>query len=470
MWVTVSAAAYAGLEALAVYFAYRAVARARTPQGAIAWVIFLITLPWLSVPAFLFLGHTRYRGYIVARRDSAEVIAGVGSFRKASPTRGDGGVFGFRSFEQIAELPVVGGNGFDLLINGQETFAAIFAAIDAAEHYVLVQFYILHDDRLGRDFAACLARAAARGVKVRLLYDPLGSAGLGRAYPESLRRAGVEVVNAHALRGPKNRFQVNFRNHRKTVVVDGQVGFTGGLNVGDEYMGRSEKFGPWRDTHCRLTGPVVMQLQLVFAEDWHWATQVSLIPDLAWDPAPDPADLDALVLATGPGDLMETGALYFCACIMRATRRVWIASPYFVPDADILTALKLAALRGVDVRILVPEVIDHIFPWLAAFAYFDEVREAGVQVWRYRDGFMHQKVLVVDEEIASVGTTNMDNRSTRLNFEATAVIFDQGAATKVAAMLEADFESAYLLDKGLEEQPWRIRIGAPFARLLAPIL
>ncbi len=470
MWVSISAAVYICLEGLAIYFAYRAVERARTSQGAIAWVIFLLSLPWLSVPAFLYLGHTRYRGYLIARRDSAEVIAGIRSFRKESPASGDGGIFGFRSFERIAEMPVVGGNGFDLLIDGAATFAAIFAAINSARSYVLVQFYIIRDDQLGREFAACLKAAAARGVRVRLLFDSLGSLGLDEAYLDDLRASGVEVVNAHALRGPRHRFQVNFRNHRKTLVVDGQVGFIGGLNVGDEYMGRDPKFGAWRDTHCRLSGPVVMQLQLVYAEDWHWATHASLMRDLDWDPAPDPENLDALVVATGPGDRMETGALYFCGCIMRAKQRIWIASPYFVPDVDILTALKLAALRGVDVRILVPEVIDHYLPWFAAYAYFDEVRQAGVRIWRYNEGFMHQKVLVVDDDLASVGTTNMDNRSTRLNFEATAMIFDQTAAKMVAEMLDADFARAYLLRKSLDEQPWRIRIGAPFARLLAPIL
>ncbi|MDV7141892.1 cardiolipin synthase [Tropicimonas sp. TH_r6] len=470
MWVTISAAAYVLLEGVAIYFSYRAVAKARTPQGSIAWVVFLISTPWFAVPAFLFFGHTRFRGYVIARRDSEEVIKGVETYSKAHPANGTGAPFGFDSFEAIANLPVVGGNGFELLIDGARTFDAIFEAIDMAERYVLVQFYIIHDDRLGQDFAERLKAAAERGVMVRLLFDSVGSAKLPQAYLDELRDAGVEVVNAHALYGPRHRFQVNFRNHRKTVVVDGQVGFIGGFNVGDEYLGRDAAFGAWRDTHCRLTGPVVMQLQLVFAEDWHWATQTLLLSRLDWEPEPSEQDMDALVVATGPGDMLETGSLYFCACITRAMERIWIASPYFVPDVDILTALKLAALRGVDVRILVPEVIDHRLPWLAAFAYFDEVRSAGVRVWRYDAGFMHQKVVLVDDEIASVGTTNMDNRSCRLNFEATVLVFDPRAAEAVKEMLEDDFARAYLLETDLNAQPWQRRVGAPFARLLAPIL
>lgn len=470
MWVSMWAVAYAALEGLALYFAYRAVAHARTPQGSIAWVIFLISLPILSVPAFLFLGHNRFPGYVVARRDSADVIAGIGTFGREHPARGDGGAFGFHAFEKVAALPVLGGNDCEILVNGEATFASIFAEIDAAESYVLAQFYIIRDDVQGRDFAERLIAAARRGVTVRLLYDAVGCGGLPRAYFETLRAAGVEVVNANAIQGPRTRFQLNFRNHRKTVVVDGQVGFIGGHNVGDEYMGRSAEFGPWRDTHCRLNGPVVTQLQIVFAEDWHWATRESLNPELNWAPVPAERRLDALILASGPGDEMETGSLYFCACITRATRRLWIASPYFVPDVDILSALKVAGLRGVDVRLLVPDVIDHRLPWLAAFDYFDEIRAAGVKIYRYTDGFLHQKVVLVDDDIASIGTINMDNRSCRLNFEATALIFDAGFALEVAEMLEADFARAYLLEKCLGEQPAARRVGAPFARLLAPIL
>lgn len=470
MWTTIIAAIYVALEATAVYFAYRAVSRARTPQGSIAWVIFLITTPWLAVPAFLFFGHVRFPGYVIARRDSTEVIAGVGRLAQLSPAQGDGGEFGFHSFEKIAEMPVVSGNSMDLLVDGEQTFAALFAAFDAARSYILVQFYIINDDNLGRAFAKRLKAASIRGVSVRLLFDSVGCAKLPKSYLQELREAGVEVVNAHAIRGPRHRFQVNFRNHRKTVVIDGHTAFTGGLNVGDEYMGRDPQYGAWRDTHCRLRGPIVSQLQLVFAEDWHWATRTLLIPKLHWDAGRAEEEMDGLVVATGPGDLMETGSLYFCACITRATERLWIASPYFVPDVDILTALKLAALRGVDVRILVPDVIDHWMPWLAAFAYFDEVRAAGVQVWRYAEGFMHQKVVLVDEAIASVGTTNMDNRSCRLNFEATVMMFDARATVDVAEMLEADFARSFLLDKPLRDQPVHIRTGAPFARLLAPIL
>ena len=237
-----------------------------------------------------------------------------------------------------------------------------------------------------------------------------------------------------------------------------------------EYMGRDPAFGPWRDTHLELHGPVVLQLQLIFTEDWHWATGDALLDELNWEAHHCPSDTIALLVPTGPADKMETGALFFFAAIAAARERVWIASPYCVPDADILTALKHAALAGRDVRLLVPEVIDHHIPWLAAFAYFDELREAGVQIWRYQKGFMHQKVVLVDDALAAIGTSNLDNRSFRLNFEAMVIGFDETFAQGVADFLEADFTDATLLSKLLSAQPIRVRYGAPIARLFAPLL
>ena len=458
------------LELTAVVFAFRAIASARTPQGSVAWVVFLLVAPYVAVPLYLFLGHSRVSNYIVARRVSEEVLDGISEHRMAHPAIGDDDQVGYRGFEKIAEVPVVSGNSGQILIDGAAAFEAIFAALDAAKSYALGQFYIIHDDDLGRELKTHMIECVQRGVTVRLLFDSVGCAKLPKAYLEDLRDSGVEIMDAHAIQGPKTRFQLNFRNHRKTIVIDGKVGFTGGFNVGDEYMGRDPKFGAWRDTHCLIRGPVVSQLQLVFAEDWYWATETILLDALNWEAGRAEENMDALIMATGPADTMETGSLYFCAAITAAKKRIWIASPYFVPENDIMTALKLAALRGVDVRILVPEVIDHKIPWLAAFAYFDELIEARVQIWRYTEGFMHQKVLVVDESIASIGTTNMDNRSCRLNFEATAIFFDKRAARDVAQMLEADFARAFLLTTKLKDQPKSIKFGAPVARLFAPVL
>ncbi len=448
---------------------WRAVATARTPQGAVGWVVFLVSAPWFALPAYVLFGQSKFRGYLVARRESQMVVDRIQDFAKAHrpTTPPDPRV---RAFEEIAGLPAVGGNALELLIDGEETFDAILAAIDAAETYLLIQFYIVRADTIGNTFADHLKAAAARGVSVRMIIDGVGSYTLPTSYREDLLAGGVQILDPSSARGPTSRLQINFRNHRKTVIADGKIGFLGGHNVGDEYLGKDPELGRWRDTHVAIRGPIVQQLQLVFAEDWHWATGETLEPHLNWAPEPAVEDTTALIVATGPGDPMDTGSLLFFSAIAGARRRVWLASPYFVPDADVLAALKFAALQGIDARLLVPDAIDHYLPWLAAHAYFDEVRDAGVEIYRYTGGFMHQKVFLVDDEITGLGTTNLDNRSFRLNFEAMAVSFNADLAARVEDMLTDDFGEARLMTETLSAQSWKLRLGAPAARLLAPLL
>lgn len=470
MWTLLVSVFVFALYTTAVVFAVRAAQTARTPQGAVGWVVFLISAPMFGVPLYLFLGHHRFRGYRIARKESQRVVEGIKTFADYSKPDADKMHINPRPFEALAHMPVSRGNGAELLVDGQATFDAIFEAIDEAKTYVLIQFYIVRADALGQKLKDKLIEAAKRGVSVRFMMDAVGSYGLPKDYIEQMRAAGITVSDPHEQRGPKFRFQLNYRNHRKTVVIDGETGFIGGHNVGVEYLGRDAHFGHWRDTHVRMTGHIVRQLQLIFIEDWHWAHEEDLIDQLDWAGSEADQDMNALLVATGPGDETETGSMMFFAAITEARERIWIASPYFVPDIDIMTALKHAALRGVDVRILVPDVIDHRLPWLAAFAYFDEVRACGAQILRYTDGFMHQKVFVVDNSLAAVGTTNLDNRSFRLNFEAMALFFDPQAAAAVGAMLQEDFSKSYELSRYLEQQPIHIRLGAPLARLFSPIL
>lgn len=460
---------YLALTAVAVICAWRAVQGARTPQGSVGWVVFLISLPLIAVPAYLFLGHHRLRGVEIARRDSARVIAAVKAYSDARrPDVISKDVFG--PFEAAAQLPVLRGNAASLLIDGRAAFDAMRAAIDAAERYVLVQFYIIRNDDLGREVRDSLVAACQRGVAVYVIYDEVGSYKLKAAFRQTLSEAGAQVADPRGSDGVWSRLRLNYRNHRKTLIVDGIYGFTGGVNVGDEYLGLDPELGAWRDTNVALRGPVVAQLQLIFAEDWHFATRTLIMDDLHWRPGLQPEDMSGLIVATGPVDTFDSGSMLFFSAITHARHRVWIASPYFVPDIDILTALKHAAMRGVEVRVLLPETVDHHMPWLAAHAYFDEIRAAGVEVWRYAEGFMHQKVFLVDTDLAAVGTTNMDNRSFRLNFEAMAVMFDSDFAQDVEKMLTRDFARSHPMETALAAQPRYVRIGAPVARLFAPLL
>jgi cardiolipin synthase len=271
-------------------------------------------------------------------------------------------------------------------------------------------------------------------------------------------------------RGWANRFQLNFRNHRKLVVVDGVEGWVGGLNVGDEYLGRDPEVGPWRDTHLRIAGPAVLGLQLAFAEDWYWATRELLFDQLAW-PADARGDTPVLVLPSGPADRLETASLMYQQAIQAAQRRIWIASPYFVPDGGVLGALHLAALRGVDVRLLIPERSDSLVVDAAAEGFLDPLVASGIRVYRYSGGFLHSKHFLVDDRVAGVGTANLDNRSFRLNFEVTAVVADPRFASQVAAMFEDDLERARRVShRDIQERPFWRRAFSRGALLLSPVL
>lgn len=457
---------------LAAYMAYLALKQSRTAQGAMGWVIFFAATPFLAIPLFVVLGKSRFPAKISRRRELRGIVHRLWQERRGAElaTSADMTVdqARVRTFERIAGVPLLPGNQCDLLVDGPAAFAAIYAAIDAARTYILVAFYTIRDDAVGADLRDHLAAAAARGVKVHVLFDGIGSNHLPASYVQALRARGVEMTEFNANKRLGSWFQFNFRNHRKIVVADGDVAILGGMNIGDEYLGRNPCLGHWRDTMLRVTGPVVAEIQLAFAEDWLWATNHHL--HLNWAPAPGGGTTDALIIAPGPADQIESGSLYFCNMIEAARERLWIASPYFVPDTDIMTALKLAALRGVDVRILVPDIADHLLVWLAAFVYFDPVREAGVKIYRYTDGFMHQKVIVIDDDITSIGSINLDNRSCRLNFEITLIGVGNDLANAAAAMLAADFAQSELMTLSLRKQPrWR-RVGAHFARLLAPVL
>jgi cardiolipin synthase len=452
--------------------AFKAVRAAHTPQGALAWVVFLLTVPFLALPAHALFGQSRHARAVLARRRSDERAAEdlVPLVEGGGPSsRAPGGEPGeLRALSTLAGVPALKGNGAALLVDGAASFEAIFRAVEEARDYVLLSFYILRDDALGREFRDRLVARAAAGVRIFLLYDRVGSLALPRRYLASLREAGVAVADFDAGRRLERLLQLNFRNHRKIVVADGRVGFTGGLNVGDEYMGRDPRFGRWRDTMIRLEGPVVLQLQRVFAADWRWAT--GRLPELAWAEPQAAGTAEALILAPGPADPLETGSLHFTHAIHAARRRLWIATPYLVPERDVLTALKLAVLRGVDVRLLMAGRRDHWMVWLAGFSYLDELREAGIGVWRHADGFMHQKVVLVDDWLASVGTVNLDVRSCRLNFEVTATVRNKAFAAEVEAMLETDFRASERNETPLDEMDLLRRVGAPVARLFAPLL
>jgi cardiolipin synthase len=448
---------------------------ARTSQGTIAWAVALNALPIVAVPAYWVLGRSRFHGYVTARRGEDSEIREIGLNARALaepfvvPPEAARDVGAVRAAVSLADIPLLRGNHVELLVDGPATFESILAGIDGARDYILFQFFIVKDDELGGEVQRRLIAKAREGVPVYFLYDEVGSHSLPGRYKKELRSAGIEVYDFHTQQGLRNRFQLNFRNHRKVVVVDGKEAWIGGHNVGDEYMGRDAKFGRWRDTHVRIAGPAALAAQLSFVEDWYWAT--GRVPEVDWmpDPAPE-SDMKALVIPTGPADELESATLMFIHAIHSARTRVWIASPYFVPDEAVMAALHLAGLRGVDVRILIPDHPDHLLVYLAAYSYFDEASETGADFYRYTDGFLHQKVVLIDDVSAAVGTANFDNRSFRLNFEITALVADPAFAAEVEEMFEADFARSRRMERGeLDRKSFWFKLGVKLARLTSPI-
>jgi cardiolipin synthase len=464
----------------------------RTSQGAIAWAVSLNTFPYVAVPAYWVFGRSNFEGYVVLRRKVAaemsdaerQVANDLLAMRPVEPGRPAiaRGAAGFSEpgysaevpasaliLEKLAKLPATRGNHTELLIDGEATFRAIFESIEQAREYVLVQFYIIHDDGLGHRLKDALIARSRAGVRCYLLYDEVGSHDLPAAYKDELRAAGVDIRHFNTRQGDANRFQLNFRNHRKIVVVDGRTAFVGGHNVGDEYLGKDAKIGAWRDTHVKAQGPVVQCVQISWLEDWNWATGSR--PTLNWKPEPAPGGEDALAfcLPSGPADEFETCTLFFLHALHAAKKRVWIASPYFVPDEQFISALQLAALRGVDVRILVPAHADSQLVYLSGFTFLPELEKAGVQTWRYNEGFLHEKAILVDD-YCGIGTANFDNRSFRLNFEITLLFAEPSTVHTAEAMFAADFaRSTRATAADFTARPWWFRLAARTSRLMAPV-
>ena len=454
--------------------AIHAAMTARTAQGAVAWSVSLVSFPFIAVPAYLVLGRNKFAGMAEAFNDRQDEID---EFLEKFNDRLDPWVIPaedapswHEAMRRLSGFELTHSNRVDLLINGEATFDSILAGVAEAQEYVLFQFYMFHDDDLGRQVKEALIERARAGVRVYVLYDEIGSGNLPKSYVDDLRQAGVEVSSFRPTQGWRNRFQLNFRNHRKMVVVDGKVAWVGGHNVGDEYVGRDPEFSPWRDTHVRIEGPAALQLQITILSDWYWATRELL--DVNWTPhVVEEGTQNVMILPTGPTGQFETASLFFVSALSSAMKRIWLSAPYFVPDDAVMKALELAALRGVDVRIITTGKPDSLPVYLAAFHYIHRLRGLGIRFYAYKPGFMHQKVMLVDDHISTVGTHNFDNRSFRLNFEVASLIVDESFASEMRAMFEQDFQHAEAIDpEEWYERPIWWRIGVQVSRLASPVL
>jgi cardiolipin synthase A/B len=378
----------------------------------------------------------------------------------------------FTLAQKLGNSPISFDTATKVLTNGEETFHHILEQLNRARHHIHIEYYIVRDDQIGQEIKRILIEKAAQGVEVRFLYDAVGSWKLSKEYINDLKKAGIETVCFGPVKLPFLNNKFNFRNHRKIIVIDGMIGFVGGLNIGDEYLGRNDTYGFWRDTHLMLRGEAVRSLQLIFLQDWYYMTNHSFLTAEYLSPQIDEKNHGGVqLIAGGPDNEWSVIKNIFFSMITSAKESVWIASPYFIPDEDIFSAIKVAALSGIDVRILVPNRPDKRIVFHASRSYFPELLEAGVKVYEYERGFMHSKIVIVDHELASIGTSNMDMRSFHLNFEVNAFLFRTKSTQKLVAEYINDLEYA----KQLELTTFRkrhigLRLIESTARLLSPLL
>jgi cardiolipin synthase len=462
----------------------------KNPTSAVAWCLLIFFVPVFGSLLFLLFGYQRPLRRKQRHKQQFEISNPAG--RRPSLVARDTQLNSGADWEAVARLarrfeafPVKSGSQAIFYHEGQPAFDDKMQAIREAKHHIHLEYFIFQPDDLGGQFLDMLTEKARQGVEVRLLYDAMGSHRLSRRWLRPLIQAGGKCNVFFALNPIRRRIQVNLRNHRKILVVDGRVAFTGGLNIGDEYVGKKTRYGFWRDTEVRLEGPAVAGLQRIFTEDWDFAANENLLSDLYFPecaPAAPPRGEPRRGVSpaiTSPVQVIQSGPdreprgireIYFAA-MQRARKRLWIATPYFVPDPGLLDALCLAGYSGVDVRLLGQYHPDKWLPFFAGRYYWDDVLTAGVKVYQYWKGMMHAKVVLVDGEWASVGTANLDYRSMHLNFEVNALIYSPEAVTELERAFMNDLETSILLDRdAFAGRPLGGRLLDNACRLLSPVL
>jgi cardiolipin synthase len=447
--------------------------------SAIAWCLLVVLLPIFGVLLFVLFGYQsvhrplkrkrRHRESFRVRNPAGRHPVHAEAGRAENPDETWEGMG--RLASRLDAYPLTGGNNLTFYSEGKPAFNDMLAAIRAAEQHVHLEFFIFQYDNLGRQFLDLLAEKAKQGVEVRLLYDAMGSRKLGRWRLRKLRRAGGRHAAFLSVNLFRKRFQVNLRNHRKIMVVDGKLAFTGGLNIGDEYLGLNKRLGHWRDTSMRIEGPAVESLQRIFIEDWDFAAGESLEGGAYFRADAEAGTDEVQVVQSGPDyEVKAIREIYFAA-IFKAHQRLWITSPYYVPDQGLRDALCLAGRSGIDVRLILPFTADHRGVHYASSYYLTDLLAAGVKVYMYTNGFIHSKVWLADGSWASVGTANLDNRSLLLNFEVNCLIYTSRVVAELEKQFERDLEQSFRLDaKTFAKRPLTNKLAENFFRLFSPVL
>ncbi|GMA60505.1 cardiolipin synthase [Alicyclobacillus fastidiosus] len=447
-----------------------------------AWLMVLLFIPILGFFMYLLLGphFGRIRMYRVQRRNRL-AIEGLREYQKG---RLEAGQMVYtdpdaRNYQGLIYMNLVSSYGFftqdnevEIFTEGHQKFESLLRAIEAAKDHIHLEYYILRNDRLGQRLLQALVAKARSGVTVRLLYDAVGSTWTKPSFFQPLIRAGGHVAAFFPSKIPYMNFRMNHRNHRKLAIIDGVYGYIGGFNIGDEYLGLDERFGEWRDTHLRVVGSCVLEMQAMFYLDWNFASKAKMPVSSRYFQIRDhEGDVGMQIVSSGPNSDAEQIRNAYIKMIHAGKDRIYIQSPYFVPDESLLTALKTAALSGVDVRIMLPSKPDHRVVYWASRFYLGELLSVGVKCYLYEKGFLHAKTIVVDGKIASVGTANIDIRSFKLNFEVNAMIYNTKMASRLMDIFEQDLQHCEELTmEQYRARPRLSKIAESCARLLSPIL
>ena len=472
-------AAYA---VLTVFVAMRIILETQNSVKTSAYLLLLFFMPVLGMIIYFTFGvnYRKRKLYHNKLLENKSLLASIQLRQDESLVLKKNNIGIIGNQEDIVDLlvhdlysPLSDNNELELLFNGEAKFSRVLEQLELATHSIHIEYYIYDDDDIGNRLKEVLIRKASEGVSVRLIYDDFGSHSIRKKIVPELHAAGVEALPFYEVKFYLLANRYNYRDHRKIIVIDGKVGFLGGINISDRYINNKPKQIFWRDTHLMIKGSAVYSLQFLFLSNWNFCTEkpLSLIRDFFPDDIPTEKKQLVQIAASGPDSDRPSIMLAFITAITMAKKELYITSPYFIPSESILVALKKAALGGVDVRILVPGESDSAFVNLASRAYYGELLTAGVRIFLYRKGFVHAKTIIADNNLSIIGTANIDFRSFDLNFEAVAIVYDAATNEKMkSAFLEDLYESDEILpDDWLNRSKW-IHLIEAIAKLVSPIL
>ncbi len=438
------------------------------PSKTLAWLLAIFTIPVGGILLYLMLGRNRRKQQRYSRKPRAPEHQVTPKLGSKPLSKREGQIS--RLIEGNTGFPLTSDNEVELLQDGSQTFSRIFEALKEARESIHVQYYIFEEGELADRLLKLFKQKEADGVEVRLIYDSIGSLSLSRGYLNQLKEAGIEVYNFLPYRFGRFLTSLNYRNHRKIIVVDGKIAFTGGINISDKYLKGDDTLGMWHDMHLMIRGSAAHHLNTVFINDWELVSGHQLQIELPSVPE-FTGKTRMQILASGPNDdfsLMEK--LYF-TLINSARKHVYITNPYIIPNHALLTALHTAALSGVDVRLLLSSKSDSVIVKLCVQSYFQRFLHSGVRIFLYPEGFLHSKIITVDDRVCTIGTANVDDRSFQHNYEVNAVLFDEETASRLREYFERDCHKSLELNyRDFSQRPWTNRLAEGAARLISPLL